>query len=337
MGNNTIHSGEFVFIKSVKDGIPNRDPLAESDARRIFDEADGRISLSDVSMKRDVRDYLLAKYADKENHKNHVYVREVRDRDNKLLGRASLADKLREEVGSEAKDLKYKELLTQYALDIRAFGVTFSVSKEKFDLTGPIQLAWAHSMHPVETRYAQGTTVMPSKDVKDVSGEEGDKAKEQGTIWSSYTLPFAVFMGAGVINASIAKETGLGNEDIELILEGLWRGTQHRQARGRGLQQPQFLIHIEYKNPFFRIGDLTEDLSLRTKKEDLSLEPDADVWRSSDAPSSISGVKLDIQALADTLQKNRDSIERCRVWKQDRLELIGQLPDFVEHSSDWAM
>ena len=312
---NAVHSGEFVFIKSVKDGIPNRDPLAESDARRIFDEADGRISLSDVSVKRDVRDYLIAKFSKEGNHANHVYVREVRDDKNKLLGRASLADKLREEVGDEAKDLKYKKLLTQYALDIRAFGVTFSVSKEKFDLTGPIQLAWAHSMHPVETRYAQGTTVMPSKDVKDASGAEGDKAKEQGTIWSSYTLPFAVFMGAGVINASIAKETGLSGEDVELILEGLWRGTQHRQARGRGIQQPQFLIHIEYKNPFFRIGDLTED---------LSLEPDAETWRSSDAPSSISGVKLDISNLAQTLQRNKDNIERCRVWKQDRLELVGQ-------------
>ena len=327
MENSTAHSGEFVFIKSVKDGIPNRDPLAESDARRIFDETDGRISLSDVSLKRDVRDYLLAKYADETNHKNHVYVREVRDANNKLLGRASLADKLREDVG-ESDKLPYKDLLTQYAIDIRAFGVTFSVSKEKFDLTGPIQLAWAHSMHPVETRYTQGTTVMPSKDVKDASGGEGDKAKEQGTIWSSYTLPFAVFMGAGVINASIAKETGLDSADIELILEGLWRGTQHRQARGRGLQQPQFLIHIEYKNPFFRIGDLTED---------LSLEPNTDVWRSSDAPSGISGIKLDVSNLADTLRKNRDNIERCRVWKQDRLELVGQLPDFVEHSSDWNM
>ena len=322
MENKTVNSGEFVFIKSVKDGIPNRDPLAESDARRIFDESDGRVSLSDVSIKRDVRDYLLAKFANEENHANHVYVREVRDEKNKLLGRASLADELRKDVGNKAKDLKYRDLLTQYALDIRAFGVTFSVSKEKFDLTGPIQLAWAHSMHPVETRYTQGTTVMPSQD------EKGDQAKEQGTIWSSYTLPFAVFMGAGVINASIAKETGLGKEDVELILEGLWRGTQHRQARGRGLQQPQFLIHIEYKNPFFRIGDLTED---------LSLEPNTDVWRSSDAPSSISGIKLDVKDLADTLQKNRDSIQRCRVWKQNRLELVGQLPDFVESSSDWAM
>jgi len=60
----TIRNSEFVFVKSVKDGIPNRDPLNDSDARRLFPEEDGRISLSDVSIKRDVRDYVLASQPD---------------------------------------------------------------------------------------------------------------------------------------------------------------------------------------------------------------------------------------------------------------------------------
>ena len=54
----SVRNGEILFVKCVKDGIPNRDPLNESDARRIFSEDDGRISLSDVSIKRDVRDYV---------------------------------------------------------------------------------------------------------------------------------------------------------------------------------------------------------------------------------------------------------------------------------------
>ena len=177
---NGMRSGEFVFIKSVKDGIPNRDPLADSNARRIFDEEDGRISLSDVSLKRDVRDYLIARFEDEQHHKNHVYVQEKRTTDNKLLGRASLADELRKVVGAEAEGLGYEQLLKGYAIDIRAFGVTFSVSKEKFDLTGPVQISWAHSMHPVETRYVQGTVVMPSKDIKDVGAGGEKRSKRAG-------------------------------------------------------------------------------------------------------------------------------------------------------------
>lgn len=316
MENSNVRSGEFVFIKSVKDGIPNRDPLADSDARRIFDESDGRISLSDVSLKRDVRDYIIAKFNGVENHDNHVYVREVRAEDNKLLGRGSLANRLREDVGSAATDLSSEELLTRYAVDVRAFGITFSVKKERFNLTGPIQLSWAHSMHPAETRYVQGTVVMPS---------EEDKA-EQGTIWSSFTLPFAVFVGAGVVNASIASQTNLSSSDMDLVLEGLWRGTQHRQARGRGTQQPQLLLHVEYENPFFRIGDL---------REELILEPGPDAWRSGDAPSDIRGVTLDATRLGQTLDLHKDKIHRCRVWKQPRLTLSGDLPDWIERFDDW--
>jgi CRISPR-associated protein Csh2 len=315
MENNNVHSGELVFIKSVKDGIPNRDPLADSDARRIFDESDGRISLSDVSLKRDIRDYIIAKFDGMENHDNHVYVREVRAEDNKLLGRASLANRLREDVGA-GTDLSSEELLTRYAVDVRAFGITFSVKKERFNLTGPIQLSWAHSMHPAETRYVQGTVVMPS---------EEDKA-EQGTIWSSFTLPFAVFMGAGVVNASIAKQTNLRAGDVDLVLEGLWRGTQHRQARGRGVQQPQLLLHVEYENPFFRIGDL---------REELVLEPGPDSWRSGEAPTDVRGVTLDVTRLAETLELHKDKIQRCRVWKQPRLTLSGDLPDWIERFDDW--
>jgi len=329
MENHSARSGELVFVKSVKDGVPNRDPLADSDARRIFDESDGRISLSDVSLKRDIRDYILAKFDGSEDHDSHVYVREARTADNKLLGRASLASKLREEVSAahpEASDLSFKELLTRFALDVRAFGVTFSVKNEKFDLTGPIQLSWAHSMHPVETRYVQGTVVMPSKDIDEKRQSGESDAKEQGTIWSSFTLPFAIFVGAGVVNASLARETKLTVRDVDLVLEGLWRGTQHRQARGRGTQQPQLLLHVEYGNPFFRIGDL---------REELVLEPGPDVWRSGEAPSDTRGVTLDVTRLGQTLDLHRDKIHRCRVWKQPRLTLSGDLPDWIERFDDW--
>jgi CRISPR-associated protein Csh2 len=321
----SINSGEFIFIKSVRDGIPNRDPLVDSDARRIFDEADGRISLSDVSIKRDVRDYLLAKFDGVVDHSNHVYVREVRTSKHELLGRHSLADKLRETVRADQR-LSYEELLTRYAIDVRAFGVTFSVKGESFNLTGPIQITWAHSMHPVETRYVQGTVVLPSKDIdaKSLSGES--EAKEQGTHWSSFILPFAVFVGEGVVNASIAKDTGLSGADVDLILEGLWRGTQHRQARGRGVQQPQLLLHVEYKNPFFRIGDL---------REDVTLEPGPQVWRSGERPSDIRDVRLNVTELAQVLELYRDKIYRCRLWQQPRLELTGELPNWIERFDEW--
>ncbi len=307
-----VKSGEIIFVKCVKDGIPNRDPLADSDARRIFD--DGRISLSDVSMKRDVRDYVLARYPDGgEQKRNFIFVREERTPEGNLLGRGNLVNAILERAGVDKdRDLKTsvdrKQALCKHTFDVRVFGAVYSVKNESFHLTGPVQFGWAHSLHPVETRYVQGTVVMPSKEAgvkkKGEADEEGsaEEGKAQGTIWTTYTLPFAVFVMPGVINGVIASQTEMREADVDLLLEGLWRGTQHRQARGRGNQQPLFLLHVEYKDPFFRIGYLEEGVCL-----------------GENVPKSLNEVRLDLRLLGQTLERHRDKIARCRYWTNPAL------------------
>lgn len=300
-----LKSSEILFVKSVKDGIPNRDPLRDSDARRIFPEADGRISLSDVSIKRDVRDFVQARYPEGGDNKDmFVFCREERTDNNKLLGRESLAKATLKNAGRD-KDESMWQALMKSAFDIRTFGAVFSVKKQSFHQVGPIQFGWAHSMHPVETKYVQGTVVMPSKDAKasEAGGEESEGAS-QGTIWTTYTLPFAVFAMPGVVNASIAKDTGMSTDDMDVLLKSLWYGTLNRQARGRGMQKPLLLVHVEYKDDFFRIGYLEDQISL--------MPNESDAWLGDTPPSSIREVSLDINHLVQTLSENQDKIERIR-------------------------
>ncbi len=312
----TVRSGEVLFIKTVKDGIPNRDPLADSDARRLFGEDDGRISLSDVSVKRDVRDFVLAKYPEGgEDKSKFVFVHEERTADGKLLGRGSLVEQIFQRSGINVKDLKSSEekrrALCEHAYDVRLFGAVYSVAKESFHLTGPVQFGWAHSLHPVETHYVQGTVVMPSKDAssKDDGSEEGNT---QGTIWTTWYLPFAMFAMPAIINATIAKETGMRGEDVELMLEALWKGTLYRQARGRGFQQPQLLVHIEYTDPFFRMGYLDESVQ-------------AKVESGTKMPTGLQDITLDVTGFNDRISRYMDRIARIRVWKNPDLKMIGAL------------
>lgn len=303
-----VRSGEVLFIKTVKDGIPNRDPLADSDARRLFGEEDGRISLSDVSVKRDVRDFVLAKYPDGGDAKDKfVFVHEERTADGKLLGRSSLVEKIFQRAEINVKELKNSEekkrALCEHAYDVRLFGAVYSVAKESFHLTGPVQFGWAHSLHPVETHYVQGTVVLPS---------DNDEGNTQGTIWTTWYLPFAMFAMPAVINATIAKETGMRGEDVELMLEALWKGTLYRQARGRGFQQPQLLVHIEYTDPFFRIGYLDESVR-------------AEIESGTKMPTELQDVTLDVTPLNDRISRYIDHIARVRVWKNPDLKMIGTL------------
>ncbi|MEA4884837.1 MAG: type I CRISPR-associated protein Cas7 [Clostridia bacterium] len=318
-----VRTSEILFVKSVKDGIPNRDPLGESDARRIFGEEDGRISLSDVSIKRDVRDYVLAKYSDGGPGKRYfVFCREERRDDGKLLGRESLAKAILERAG-RADDKNARQALMKSAFDARTFGMVYSVKGDAgFHQTGPVQFGWAHSLHPVETKYVQGTVVMPSDEGRVTDqGEEGGKA--QGTIWTTYTLPFAVFAMPAVINATIADNTGMTEDDVELLLEGLWRGTLHRQARGRGFQQPVMMVHVEYSDPFFRIGYL---------EDRIRLSPDRDAWLGTRPPTSLNEVTLDISKLGQAL-KDCPKVARVRRWVNPETSIVGELPGEV--ASTW--
>lgn len=298
---------EILFVKCVKDGIPNRDPLNESDARRLFSEEDGRISLSDVSIKRDVRDYIIAKYPDGgENKNNFIYCQEKRDDKDKLLTRQDLVKRVIAE--SNANTGKVQSDLAIASFDYRAFGVVYSVSKENFHQVGPVQFGWAHSLHPVETKFVQGTVVMPS-----------DDNKGQGTIWTSYMLPFGVFSMPGIVNETIAKDTGFTEDDMNLLLEALWNGTLYRQARGRGIQQPLLLIAVEYVNPFYRIGYLDEKIVIK---------PERETWLGSNPPTTVKEIKIDVSELSTLLNKKIEDnlIRRVRYWVNDQLALESTIP-----------
>ncbi len=317
MSTGSIHSGEILFVKCVKDGIPNRDPLRDSDARRIFGEEDGRISLSDVSIKRDVRDYVLARYPEGgEGRSMFVFCREERTGENTLLGRDRLASTILQRAGRNEEEDMQGALLSS-AFDMRVFGAVFSVKGKSFHKVGPVQFGWAHSLHPAETKYVQGTVVMPSKDTPITeAGDDEKSGKTQGTIWTSYILPFAVFAMPGVINSHIAADTGMTQTDVDVLLEGLWKGTINRQARGRGIQQPLLLLHVEYKNPFDRIGFL---------EEGIRIEPDRDSWTGGKPPTSLEEIKVNVEKLSQTLTENRDKIERIRLWRHSGLQVAGEI------------
>src|SRR5699024_6356275 len=139
----SVNNGELLFVKSVKDGIPNRDPLNDSDARRIFPVEDGRISLSDVSIKRDVRDFVISMYSDGAEN-NHIFVQPITNEKGKLLVSKFFAMNIAERIGKEkeAKD-DMRSVLVDHSFDVRTFGIVNS-AKTKFHLTVPVQFAWAH-------------------------------------------------------------------------------------------------------------------------------------------------------------------------------------------------
>lgn len=282
MSDNTIKNrSEILFLYDVKDANPNGDPIDENKPR--IDEETGINFVTDVRLKRTIRDY-LHDYKDQE-----IFIQEIKDENGKL--------KTKEDRLGDFKD--DSKTLIEKCIDIRLFGATTAVEDKTMALTGPVQFKYGKSLHRVDLTYIKGTTVMPSK-----------ADKKQGTFTEKYILPYSLIAFYGVVNENAAKNQGipLTNNDIMLLLEGIWNGTKHLISGSKFGQIPRFLIHIIYKNSFF-IGELDKLITIKAEKNDEAIR-------------DISDVKIDITNLINKLEVCKEKIEKIQYIVDDRASFV---------------
>ncbi len=122
---------EILFLYDITDANPNGDPVDENKPR--VDEETGVNIVTDVRLKRTIRDYLY-------DYKNQdVFILELRDGNGNLK---SKEDRL--------KDFKDNEDLLKKCIDVRLFGATTAVKGKTMTLTGPVQFKYGRSLHRVD-------------------------------------------------------------------------------------------------------------------------------------------------------------------------------------------
>lgn len=272
---------ELLFLYDVKDANPNGDPLDENKPR--IDEETGVNIVTDVRLKRTIRDYLH------DFKGQEIFIREVRKEDGKLKTKEDRLDDLK---------IDSPEDLLEKCIDIRLFGATTAIKNKTITFTGPVQFKIGKSMHRVFLRFIKGTTVMPSKE-----------AKGQGTFTEEYILPYSLINFYGIINENAAKETKLTDEDVELLLDAIWNGTKNLISRSKVGQIPRLLLKVNYNEDNYHIGDLNNMVSLIS---DLRDEEIRDITR----------VKLDITELVRVLGLNKEKISGIDYKADDRLSFV---------------
>lgn len=229
---------EILFLYDVTDANPNGDPNDENKPR--IDEETGVNIVTDVRLKRTVRDYLY-------NYKKlEVFIRETLDEEGKLRTK-------------EKRLGDFKDPLKE-CIDLRLFGATTAVEDQRMTLTGPVQFKYGRSLHRVNLTYVKGTTVMPS-------GER----KEQGTFTERYILPYSLIAFYGVVNenAAAAQNIPLTEADIDLLMEALWHGTKNLISGSKFGQVPRLLLQVLYHEGVnFYLGELDKRISFVTEKKD---------------------------------------------------------------------
>lgn len=236
----TLKKSEIIFLYESTYSIPNGDPFT---GEQRYDEETKKILVSDVRIKRFIRDYLNEKGEE-------IYV---------ILDRSNVSDK-GSETGSSARikslrskypDKKGNDLLKE-CIDVRLFGGVPTEKdekdskeqkpKEKNDklssITGPVQFAILNpSLNSVDLRMHQNTTVFPSS-----------MKNDQGSIGTTTVVPYSVNQIHGWINPYSAINSGLKESDVEIMLKALWESVNNANTRTKSNQDSLLLLQIVYSN-----------------------------------------------------------------------------------------
>ena len=256
---------EILFLYDNKMGNPNGDP--DENRPRIL--PDGTNYVSDVRLKRFVRDFL-------KQQGNDILVDTIEGRTTNLTGRVERHLQLKSLKKLEGKELV--DVILNDFIDARLFGSSLAFKageKEEEDgevaeekkkdkknktekwepkpepktLTGAVQFNMGEVLHKTQEVDMFGTSLFGSND-----------SKGQGTFTSYFGLRYALVGFNGVANEHSAKLSRMTDADYEELLKALWCGVRSAaNTRTKVGQVPRLLVSIEYTPGVeFQFGNLID-------------------------------------------------------------------------------
>lgn len=317
-----MNNSEILFIYDAVLCNPNGD--IDEENRPRMDHETGRNLVSDVRLKRYIRDYLLGKgyeifVAELEGKTVNATQRiEEFCRKNGFLDKGeSLANAFKD----EGKRSKIKEKILEKMFDVRVFGAVIPVkagegeregAQETF--TGPVQFNWGYSLNPV--------TINPSASITSIfSGRErAQRAEQYGTIGKDWRVLYSLIAFHGIVSARRGKLTRLKDEDILILDNALLKAIPvEATTRSKIGQTPRLLLRVEYKDDETFLGDFRPLVKIRTDGELEKIR-------------SVEDFKLEVTPLLKLFAENDDKISKFFVWQDTFLQLVEakRLADLLE-------
>ena len=222
---------DFVLVFDVRDGNPNGDPDAGNLPR--LDAESGHGLVTDVSLKRKVRNFVgLVKG---ETPPFDIYVKEkavLNQAHEKAYIAIGAEDELKgdkKRKGSGDTVAKARQWMCANFFDVRTFGAVMSLGTNCGQVRGPVQLTFARSVDPVIAQEHSITRMAVAT--------EAEAEKQQGdnrTMGRKHTVPYGIYVAHGFVSSFLAKQTGFGEEDLELLWQALEQMFEHDRSAARG-------------------------------------------------------------------------------------------------------
>ncbi len=269
---------EFVLLFDVQDGNPNGDPDAGNLPR--VDPETGHGLVTDVCLKRKVRNYVLHTHEGREGY--DVFIKEkavlnqaiegaYRDVGVDLQGApAQESDGKKRNKAGEAQGgevARGRARMCAKFFDVRAFGAVMSTGADAGQVRGPVQLTFARSVDRI---------VILEHSITRVAVATEAEAEKQGgdnrTMGRKATVPYGLYRAHGFLSPQFAKRTGFSKADLDLLWDSLESMFEFDRSAARGLMSTRALVIFEHESP---LGDasaasLFERLTV-TRKEGVDV------------------------------------------------------------------
>ncbi|KIR01274.1 CRISPR-associated protein, TM1801 family [Lachnospiraceae bacterium TWA4] len=172
---------DFLFIYDATLCNPNGDPDQENKPRMDYDTK--TLLVSDVRQKRNIRDFLSSKGYP-------IFVNTLND---KKVTMDDMFKVIMKKYDVEKADFDIKvETILKNLIDIRMFGSALAVEKVTKAITGPIQISWGYSLHPVDLVKSDSIVTIMNDD--------------NSTFGKMYKAEYAMVAHCGSVNKFAAKK-----------------------------------------------------------------------------------------------------------------------------------
>lgn len=229
---------DFVYVFDVQDGNPNGDPDAGNMPRADVETGQGIVT--DVCLKRKVRNYVQTAKECAEGYDIFIKERAVL---NNLIDDAHKDEKVAAQKNDGDKTEAARRVMCSRYYDVRTFGAVMSTGKNAGQVRGPIQFTFGRSVEPIFSA-EHSITRMAVATEAEANKQKGDNR----TMGRKFTIPYGLYVCHGFISANLARQTGFGEEDLQLFWEALKNMFDVDRSAARGLMSAQKLIVFRHES-----------------------------------------------------------------------------------------
>lgn len=258
---NILEKSEIIYLFEGKYTIPNGDPFT---GEQRYDEETKKILVSDVRIKRYIRDYFIEQnllypekyevyvYNDKSQVAEGAKGSGSSARMQLLWNKYTDKKPAKNDIGQMALNLMKK------CIDVRLFGGISTEKDAAVNLTGPVQFAILNpSLNKIDLRIHQNTSVFSSS---------ADKSR--GSIGTTSVVPYSINQIIGWVNPFSAKKSDLSDADIHELFTAMWNSVNNVNTRSKSNQSSILLLQLVYNEPNDKVYGIDNLISIDSEKEE---------------------------------------------------------------------